>query len=113
MYLPETLYISYFLTGSSYICNPPVTTTDIDYMYYVNDLEQAVDALHKQDFLLCGREEYEFIGWTAMRKGNINLILTDNLVYYNKFEAATELAKKRNLLEKKDRIELFRQICTV
>ena len=111
-FLPETCFISYFHTGSNYICNPPVENTDIDYMYYVNDLDECIAYLKTNGWKVCGGEEYNVDMWIAFRKEKDNVILTDSIVHYNKFEAAKELAKKRNLLNKEDRIELFRQICT-
>lgn len=81
-------------------------------MYYVNDLDECIVYLKTNGWKVCGGEEYNVDMWIAFRKEKDNVILTDSIVHYNKFEAATELAKKRNLLNKEDRIELFRQICT-
>jgi hypothetical protein len=47
--------------------------------------------------------------FTAYRttESNINLIFTEDKIYYYRFLAATELAKKLNVTDKKQRIELF------
>jgi hypothetical protein len=47
--------------------------------------------------------------FTAYRTtdSNINLIFTKDKNYYYRFLAATELAKKLNVTDKKQRIELF------
>ena len=108
--LPEHLYTSYFPTGSNYICNPPVTDTDIDFMYLVYSLEECADWLEENGWKKCGSNGYKQLGWISYRKGKYNLILTDDMDHYNKFEAATELAKKRNLTRKADRIALFNTI---
>ena len=108
--LPEHLYTSYFPTGSNYICNPPVTDTDIDYMYFVYSIEECTDWLEENGWKKCGSNGYKQLGWISYRKGKYNLILTDDMNHYNKFEAATELAKKRNLTRKADRIALFNTI---
>lgn len=108
--LPDYLYLYSCLTGSTYVCNPPVTTTDIDFMYLVYDLEETTSYLKTQGWTMCGVNEYtgkNISQWSAFRKGKINLLITDNSDYFDKFEAATELAKKRNLLNKRDRIRLF------
>ena len=109
--LPKDLYISCFPTGSNYICNPPVTNTDIDFMYYVYDIFEVTEWLKENGWQPCAKKEYDTDIWSAWRKGEYNLLFTPNKDYYDKFEAATELAKKRNLLEKKDRIALFGRIC--
>ena len=111
--LPEHLYTSYFPTGSNYICDPPVTDTDIDYMYFVYSIEECTDWLEENGWKKCGSNGYKQLGWISYRKGKYNLILTDDMDHYNKFEAATELAKKRNLTRKEDRIALFQTIIGV
>lgn len=99
-----------FPTGSSYICNPPVTWTDIDEMFYVYDLVETEQELLKDGWKKCGIAEYAIGTWAAYRKGINNALVTSNKTHYDKFEAATELAKKRNLLNKEDRIKLFNTV---
>jgi hypothetical protein len=107
MNIPENLYYSSFPTGSHYICNPPVTDTDIDIMYFVKDMYEADRQVIAEGWEPCDKGEYGIGPWRAYRKGKYNALLTSSFKYYIKFEAATELAKKRNLLEKEERIELF------
>lgn len=107
MDIPENLYYCKFLTGSSYICNPPVLDTDIDTMYYVKDIYEADKAILQDGWELCGKEEYKNSNWKAYRKGKYNALITSNFKHYTLFEAATELAKKRNYLDKDDRIEIL------
>ena len=109
--LPTNLYISYFPTGSNYICDPPVTDTDIDYAVYVKDINTAMRYLEKNGWKVCGGNSYPLEEWAAYRKDQYNLILFADWKAYVRFEAATELCKKRNVLEKEDRIELFNLIC--
>lgn len=108
--LPEHLYTSFFPTGSNYICNPPVTDTDIDFMYLVYSLEECADWLEENEWLRSGDASYAIKGWVSYRKDKYNLLLTEDQDHYTKFEAATELAKKRNLVKKEDRIALFNLI---
>lgn len=107
MNIPDNLYFSMFQTGSNYICNPPVLDTDIDTMYYVKDIYEADKALLADGWKPCDKGEYGVGEWRAYRNGKYNALITANYDYYCKFEAATELAKKRNYLDKEDRIELF------
>lgn len=111
MTIPSELYYSSFPTGSNYICNPPVTNTDIDVAYYVKDLYNTACVLKEQGWVDCGTDEYGYEGWAAFRKGVDNAICFASFDDYIRFEAATELAKKKNLLDKEERVELFTIIC--
>ena len=108
--IPTYLYLNSFKTGSNYICNPPIEDTDIDEMFFVYDLEKTDIDLTRDGWTKCGISEYAVTGWAAYRKGNLNALVTSSQDHYDKFEAATELAKKRNLLNKEDRIKLFNTI---
>lgn len=107
MKIPEDLYYASFPTGSNYICNPPVVDTDIDTMYYVRDLYVSDKSLILDGWTPCSDKEYKGNTWKAYRKGKYNAIITADYKLYVRFEAATELAKKYNLLDKDDRIEIF------
>lgn len=108
--IPSYLYIATFPTGSHYICNPPVTNTDIDQMFLVHNLESVHDYLMLSNWEVCGKEQYPVEQWAAYRKGINNALITDEPSYFLKFHKATELAKERNLLNKEDRIKLFDEI---
>ena len=99
-----------FPTGSSYICNPPVTNTDIDEMFYVTDLNVAHTQLLATGWTVCGGAEYERKEWSAYRSGRNNALLTDNPKYFLAMYHATETAKVLNLQSKADRIALFAHI---
>jgi hypothetical protein len=110
--LPKHLFPYSFPTGSNYICNPPVSNTDIDAMFLVADLTQIHPILLELGWTVCGITEYALGGiWSAYRKGTDNAILTDDLNHYMNMFKATEIAKERNLLNKADRITLFHSIC--
>jgi len=104
---PFNLFESAFQTGSSVICNPPVTNTDIDFMFYTRDMAKFEAHLLKQGWKECGEYDVNTESWKAYRKDNLNYLLTDDNCYYEKFETATKLATKLNLLDKQQRITLF------
>ena len=113
--IPAYLYTNTFPTGSNYICNPPVTNTDIDQMFLVSNLTETKEALIMDGWVICGTDKGDlypddYSDWLAFRKGNNNALCTNNVDYYLKFYKATELAKKQNLLNKQDRINLFSKI---
>lgn len=98
-------------TGSNYICDPPVTTTDIDYVVLVEkgQIDSLVPRLEEGGWKLDGSmipgKPSEF---RSLKKDNINYIVTDNPDFYESFCKATQIAKDLNLLDKKDRVKLFR-----
>ena len=110
--IPSYLYKVSFPTGSNYICNPPVTNTDIDQMFLVYDLYRAAEELNLLGWKECrtkNNNEYPTDVMLAFRLGVNNALLTDNEEYFNNFYKATEEAKRRNLLNKADRIALFEE----
>jgi len=112
--IPSYLYKVSFPTGSNYICNPPVTNTDVDEMFLVDDLQEVNFQLTGLGWTKCGLEEEAYQDkpshWAAYRKENMNALLTTDLKYFMDFFKATEEAKHLNLLNKKDRVALFQKI---
>ena len=112
--IPSYLYKVSFPTGSNYICNPPVTNTDVDEMFLVDDLQEVNFQLTGLGWEKCGLEDKEYDNkpshWAAYRKENMNALLTTNLKYFMNFFKATEEAKHLNLLNKEDRVALFQKI---
>jgi hypothetical protein len=104
--------------GSRVTCDPPPTDTDCDYLALLKCGEWWVDF----------RLAMEADGWDvgddpegspyidsdthfrSIRKGSINLIVTDRIWFFDRFMAATAVAKRLNLLGKPDRIALFQAV---
>ena len=111
--IPSHLYSTSFPTGSNYICNPPVTNTDIDTMYLVYNLQEAHHCLIRNNWEPCLSEDKKDtyqdlnISMLAYRQGIHNALITESEAYFLDFYKATEEAKKLNLLNKEDRIKLF------
>ncbi len=97
-------------TGSNYICDPPVTDTDVDWVVLVTDWMLVVNELstlgwdYTADYL-GGHGDF-----TSIRRGEINLILVQEKKEFDLWVKATEEAKKLNLLNKQDRIDLFTKV---
>lgn len=110
---PYELYESAFCTGSSVICNPPVTNTDIDIMFFTKDMTKFGSYLMKNDWKMDGSYGFEGNFISLKKKINDNLynyLLTSDIDYYDSFQEATVLATKLNLLEKDKRITLFNYV---
>ena len=106
-------------TGSRFICDPPVMDTDDDWIILVEDLEYAKYKASRLDWIYSGagyyregNEEPELGPFVSMRhtEGNSNYIFTEDAEFYDRYVAATLLAKKYNLLNKADRIQLFHAV---
>lgn len=112
-FIPEEGLLLYQRTGSNYICDPPVITTDFDVLILVKDREEYRAILFEKGWIGCSgyedKEEYFF----SAKYNNCNLIVTDNRQWYMKFAAATELAKAMNVQDKDLRIELFSMVLDV
>jgi hypothetical protein len=98
--------------GSRVTCSPPVMNTDEDFIVLT---KERIDA----PLMACGFRldlGVEFYtgndngGFRSFRRGDVNLIVTQEVKFYDKFELATHLAMRFNLLRKEDRIALFQAI---
>lgn len=112
--IPKELWKGIYQTGSSVICDPPVEDTDIDFIICTEKEDKLYKFLMDNDFKLSNASEEEYDleseGFSCYRKGNINLIVTENKQWYDKWVLATKVAKKLNLLKKDNRITLFKAI---
>jgi len=107
--IPSNLWSNIYTTGSNYICDPPVTDTDIDYIVYSANPKLLV-WLEEEGFESCNNDYPITITglFISLRRGKLNLIITDSYTFYHKWVEATKLAKKLNLKEKEQRITLFK-----
>lgn len=112
--------VSAFMVGSRVTCDPPPRDTDCDILVFAarsaeRDGEKSSYKL-VEDYLLTNgykphprSKEYSGLGgFTSYRNGIYNVILTGDTVLGIRFNSATRLAKKLNLLEKQQRVGLFR-----
>lgn len=112
--IPQDLWDGIYQTGSSVICNQPVTDTDIDYVIYTNKEVKLDTFLKSKGYTKSceDKEEYDMEkeGFSCYRLNNINLIITTDREWYLKWVLATEVARKLNLKVKADRVMLFKAI---
>lgn len=96
--------------GSRVTCSPPPTDTDEDWLCYVKDIDVFIEMAIKMGYDT-GESHYgEIEHFVSVRKGDINLIITQDMSFFNKFIWASNLAKRFNLLNKEDRIALFQGV---
>lgn len=104
-------------TGSRYICDPPPTDTDSDWIvlllskYTMSDVEKlcAAEGLAKGGSEVSDRTSVlpDDSVFKSFKSDVLNLIVTQDKVFFARFVHATQLAKQFNLLKKDDRIALF------
>lgn len=99
-------------TGSNYICNPPVTDTDKDYLILPveGEFDNLIVSLQDDDWK-AHHKGYEDSNFISLKKRLgatlINLIIIRSEVEFDAYVYATKIAKELNLREKDDRIKLF------
>lgn len=105
--------------GSRVTCNPPVMNTDADYLVLVTPerFGEFWCALTGGGFDLDGsriKAEMNTVGnpdaFQSFSREKINIIATASEEFYNRFMAASSIAKRLNLLKKADRIALFQAV---
>lgn len=95
--------------GSRVTCNPAPTDTDEDWLVLVKSMNVFVD-MSKPNGWLCGSSLKNCPEFVSLRLNEVNLIITEQIYFWDKFLAASSVAKMLNLLQKQDRIALFRAV---
>lgn len=102
--------------GSRETCNPAPTETDLDILiYWKGDpvTDKILDNLLGDNQYYAQGKDYgdqtDFVSYKSS-KTIINIILTKHLDFEYNFLLATKICKKLNLLDKKDRISVFKGI---
>ena len=98
--------IRQFPTGSR-VTTHAAAESDYDYVVFVRNASEAHEALLGAGWSVCGNDEYENDRYLAYRKGEVNLLVSDDRVYIAAMEAATTLLRALNLPNKQDRYDLF------
>lgn len=96
----------FMLIGSaSYI---PEQAKDVDFAVLLDDGLNAMEFTSRMNatdkWELCGEYDLDKGTWAAVRKGKLNLMITHDRVFYERFLAATEVCKALHLTDKEDRI---------
>jgi hypothetical protein len=105
---------SYEPVGSRVTCDPAPTDTDEDFLLltcYVAPLIKECKALGFEGgevyFDSAGEASSNFY---SLKKGDINLIITEKQSFYDKFLLASHVCKTLNVLDKQHRITVFQAI---
>jgi hypothetical protein len=100
--------------GSRVTCNPAPTDTDEDWLVLTEDAGGFRLAVLDAGYEIGGSSVLDSIHpldaadrFSSYMFCDVNLIVTQDPVFFGKFISATNMAKRFNLLEKHDRITLF------
>jgi hypothetical protein len=98
--------------GSRVVCNPAPTDTDDDWLCLVENESLFNKELQDTGWSPCAQygtlSKNQFMAW---RKGHLNIIATKREKFFDDFCLATEVCKSLNLLNKDDRIKVFKVVC--
>ena len=97
--------------GSTYICYPPPTDTDIDLLVLVSDMKSYIDAMCEDGFEL-GGSDVEIIAsqFKSLTKGKLNIICTSDPIFYDRFVMAANMCKAANVQDKSKRIAIHQEM---
>src|SRR3990167_5615191 len=98
--------------GSRITCSPAPTDTDEDWLclLYPNmDVQGFYEALDTDGWAHSSYDT-QASDFSSYKKGELNVLVITDPVYFEKFMTATKLAKQFNLLKKEDRVALFQAI---
>lgn len=120
LHIPDMLAICIEIqhVGSRVTCDPPPQGDD-DWLLLVSDWRVALVVAIRASYLVGGsvpsdqlEESKERLRFTSLKRDcdKTNLIITDDEEFFDRFMAATSVAKRLNLLEKDDRIALFQAV---
>ena len=94
--------------GSRVTCVPAPTDTDEDVLILTDNLGIFVRRCNTAGFKDTG--SYTGAAFHSLRHGEINLIITNEKEFYDKFMLATHVCKCLNVLDKQHRITVFQSI---
>ena len=107
--------------GSRVTCNPAPTDTDEDFLLLIDDVLKFQTQVESLGYFLGGSniphedntlsQDDRFMSFTKEIDGiYVNLIVTQSLIFFEKFMTATHVARRLNILNKEHRIVLFQAI---
>jgi hypothetical protein len=118
--IPEGMpgLISATLVGSRVTCSPPPADTDLDVLVLVGEdqWDEAQAFLVANGYGHDGSDISDKLGFVSdscfksYSLGEVNIIVTHDGDFHDRFLAASSVAKRLNLLQKADRVALFQAV---
>jgi hypothetical protein len=97
------------LVGSTFILGEG---KDVDWLFLVPDMREAAAFLLRKGWLNESGEPYpdEEDGFLSLRAGNVNVLLTQNVSFYEDFETAAHVCKLLKVADRNTRVKVHRAI---
>lgn len=95
------------LVGSSYILG---SGEDIDCLLLVSNLQSATESAQLCGYEKEGGESYDTSTFYSLRKGDLNILLTEDLSFYSGFKASADVCRFLKVANKPDRIAVHRRL---
>lgn len=85
---------------------------DVDFVALVGNVEWwSIDAVERCGWSFCSANPWKYKdGWQALRKGNLNLMVTADKAWFDATVLASRVCQAARLFEKEDRIRVMRVI---
>lgn len=110
-YATNGVFKKWYATGSRVIVDPPPVGRDEDWVVLVSDIGEAMNELMRHGFGPDAQNALNYnLEFVSMRKGELNLILTELEWLFDRYILATVVAKQLNLKTRPDRVRLFKTI---
>lgn len=108
----DLISIEWFLVGSRFTTMPPPSDTDADYLIIVKEgtLYNVLDNLEKHGFTDNSEEYGKELQFHAMRHGIYNLLVTEDIIFFRRFLAASAWCRHINMTDKEERIKFFKSV---
>jgi hypothetical protein len=87
--------------GSSYIVGAGM---DLDIVVLVGDKAPCIPDLTGNGYTYTSESEYDDDGFHCFRKGDVNVMLTDSVAWFEQFCTAAEVCRLLRLTSKADRV---------
>lgn len=99
--------------GSRVTCSQYSDEADYDHLVLCEKLDHAVTIFQREGFATNSSLEIKYVRmpeFVSMRRGMLNLLITEEQQFFDKFMLATHVAKTLDILDKQHRICLFQAI---
>lgn len=101
------------LVGSRVTCSQYSDEAEYDHLVLCESLDHTVTIFQREGFATNSSLEIKYAGvpdFVSMRRGMMNLLITEEQQFFDKFMLATHVAKSLDVLDKQHRICLFQAI---
>lgn len=106
----EEFAFDWYPTGSNWICEPKPEDSDYDYILFCESQELLEKHLIKEGFHCETDGDYDAIEFYSWRNGKFNALVCVKFQFFIKWQLATQVARRLNILDRDDRVALFQVV---